>query len=165
MTYRTCEASFHCWPQGAWRTILERLKDFRQNSASEDLLPRAAWYALALSKLRMYSAAAEELDLLGPLDAPHYSEQTPHGARRPPRPACLRRRPRLCAARCLPDHAVTRLPARHCTQANVRRRAEGADPAWALSAPCHTKRPVTALRSLLFYCARPVMRVPLARHV
>ena len=71
----------NCLLQGAWRTILERLKDFRQNSAGEDLLPRAAWYALALSKLRMYSAAAEELDLLGPLDAPHYSEQTPHGAR------------------------------------------------------------------------------------
>ena len=140
--------------QGAWRTILERLKDFRQNCASEDLLPRAAWYTLALSKLRMYSAAAEELDLLGPLDAPHYCEQTPHGARRPPRPVCPCRPPQLCAARCLPGHAATHPPALHCMNANVRRRAGGADPAWALSALCHTERPVMAMRSLHSVYAR-----------
>lgn len=66
--------------QGAWRTVLERLKDFRQNSSEAELLSNAAWYILALSKLRMYTACAEELALLGPLDAPHYAEPTPHGA-------------------------------------------------------------------------------------
>ena len=66
--------------QGAWRTVLERMKDFRQKSSEAELLSNAAWYILALSKLRMYTACAEELALLGPLDAQHYAEPTPHGA-------------------------------------------------------------------------------------
>ena len=60
--------------------MLQRLKDFRQYSSEAELLSNAAWYILALSKLRMYTACAEELALLGPLDAPHYAEPTPHGA-------------------------------------------------------------------------------------
>ena len=63
--------------------MLERLKDFRQTSSEAELLSDAAWYILALSKLRMYTACAEELALLGPLDAPHYAEPTSHGAPQP----------------------------------------------------------------------------------
>ncbi|KAK9814551.1 hypothetical protein WJX72_007745 [[Myrmecia] bisecta] len=64
--------------QGAWRAVLDRLKDYRATEG-EELLSNAAFFILALTKLRMYGAAADELSRLGSLDAPEFFQETPHG--------------------------------------------------------------------------------------
>lgn len=56
--------------QGAWRSILEAIKG-QQIADQEQLLCQAAYYTLALIKLRNYTAANAELLKLGDLNAAH----------------------------------------------------------------------------------------------
>ena len=59
--------------QGAWRSILEAIKG-QQIADQEQLLCQAAYYTLALIKLRNYAAADAELLKLGDLNAAHLTK-------------------------------------------------------------------------------------------
>ncbi|KAK9868400.1 hypothetical protein WJX84_009501 [Apatococcus fuscideae] len=65
--------------QGQWQRLREHLKAFRSWSDPEDFMSNAAFYILALTKLRQYTVAAEELTRLGDLDAAEHTEQSPSG--------------------------------------------------------------------------------------
>ena len=65
--------------QGQWRRLAEHLKGYRSWSDQEDFMSNAAFYVLALTKLRQYTVAAEELARLGDLDAAEHTEQAPSG--------------------------------------------------------------------------------------
>lgn len=64
--------------QGAWRSILEAIKG-QQIADQEQLLCQAAYYTLALIKLRNYTAANAELLKLGDLNATHLTKTTDDG--------------------------------------------------------------------------------------
>lgn len=64
--------------QGAWRSILEAIKG-QQIADQEQLLCQAAYYTLALIKLRNYTAATAELLKLGDLDAVHLTKTADDG--------------------------------------------------------------------------------------
>ena len=66
--------------QGQWRRLSEHLQAFRSWSDFDDFMSNAAFYVLALTKLRQYSAAAEELTRIGDLDAPEHTEHSSSGA-------------------------------------------------------------------------------------
>lgn len=61
--------------RGSWRAVLDRARAGKQASAgagaSEEHLAYATLHILALMKLRMYGAAADELRDVGDLSAPH----------------------------------------------------------------------------------------------
>ncbi|KAK9844624.1 hypothetical protein WJX74_004886 [Apatococcus lobatus] len=65
--------------QGQWRRLAEHLKGFRSWSDPDDFMSNAAFYVLALTKLRQYTVAAEELTKLGDLDASEHTEQSASG--------------------------------------------------------------------------------------
>lgn len=64
--------------QGAWRSILEAIKG-QQAADQEQLLCQAAYYTLALAKLRNYSAANAEMLKLGNLNSAHLNKVTEDG--------------------------------------------------------------------------------------
>ncbi|KAL3133961.1 hypothetical protein ABBQ32_008408 [Trebouxia sp. C0010 RCD-2024] len=64
--------------RGAWRSILEAIKG-QQIADQEQLLCQAAYYTLALIKLRNYTAATAELLKLGDLDAAHLTKTADDG--------------------------------------------------------------------------------------
>ena len=64
--------------QGAWRSILEAIKG-QQIADQEQLLCQAAYYTLALIKLRNYTAANAELLKLGDLNAAHLTKTADDG--------------------------------------------------------------------------------------
>lgn len=64
--------------QGAWRSILEAIKG-QQIADQEQLLCQAAYYTLALIKLRNYTAANAELLKLGNLNAAHLTKTADDG--------------------------------------------------------------------------------------
>lgn len=61
--------------------MLERSTSVVQ-AGTATALAEAAWRVLALSKLRNFAAAAEELAGLGDLDGAAYVVETPHGVLR-----------------------------------------------------------------------------------
>ncbi|KAL0034106.1 hypothetical protein WJX79_009156 [Trebouxia sp. C0005] len=61
--------------RGAWRSILEAIKG-QQAADQEQLLCQAAYYTLALAKLRNYSAANAEMLKLGNLNSAHLNKVT-----------------------------------------------------------------------------------------
>ncbi|CAK9256119.1 unnamed protein product [Sphagnum jensenii] len=67
--------------QGAWRTLVEKVKDAKKRGAlamPDEEVTYGTYHLLALMKLRSYGAAADELAALGDLDSPHYQyEQHP----------------------------------------------------------------------------------------
>jgi Flp pilus assembly protein TadD len=67
--------------QGAWRTLVEKVKDAKKRGAlamPDEEVTYGTYHLLALMKLRSYGAAADELVVLGDLDSPHYQyEQHP----------------------------------------------------------------------------------------
>lgn len=64
--------------QGAWGSILEAIKG-QQIADQEQLLCQAAYYTLALIKLRNYTAADAELLKLGDLNAAHLTKTADDG--------------------------------------------------------------------------------------
>ena len=54
--------------QGSWRAVADRTRAYRASTA-EDRLTDAAWHIFALTKLRQYGDAAQELASLGVLDS------------------------------------------------------------------------------------------------
>ncbi|BDA49206.1 Trafficking protein particle complex subunit 12 [Coccomyxa sp. Obi] len=64
--------------QGSWRAVAERTNAYR-NAPVDDLLVGAAWHIFALTKLRQYGNAADELASLSPLDSPQYIQEGPRG--------------------------------------------------------------------------------------
>ena len=64
--------------QGAWRSILEAIKG-QQAADQEQLLCQAAYYTLALIKLRNYPAANAEILKLGDFDSAHLTKASDDG--------------------------------------------------------------------------------------
>lgn len=77
VSYSKYQSTVLQW-QGAWRSILEAIKG-QQIADQEQLLGQAAYYTLALIKLRNYPAANAELLKLGDLDAAHLSKSADDG--------------------------------------------------------------------------------------
>lgn len=73
--------------RGAWRSILEAIKG-QQVADQEQLLCQAAYYTLALTKLRNYNAANAELQKIGDLNAAHLTRSENGGQLSPSPPAC-----------------------------------------------------------------------------
>ena len=84
-SFRSLAASrWHCTGkshhvQGQWRRLAEHLKAFRSWSDPDDFMSNAAFFVLALTKLRQYTVASQELNKLGDLDAPEHTEQSTSG--------------------------------------------------------------------------------------
>ncbi|CAI5468401.1 unnamed protein product [Closterium sp. Yama58-4] len=58
--------------QGSWRAIVDKVVEGYKLAGLAQQLALRGYHVLALMKLRMYGAAAEELMLLGNLDSPQY---------------------------------------------------------------------------------------------
>ncbi|GJP84149.1 hypothetical protein CLOP_g14240 [Closterium sp. NIES-67] len=58
--------------QGSWRAIVDKVVEGYKLAGLAQQLALRGYHVLALMKLRMYGAAAEELTLLGNLDSPQY---------------------------------------------------------------------------------------------
>ncbi|CAI7775739.1 unnamed protein product [Closterium sp. NIES-54] len=58
--------------QGSWRAIVDKVVEGYKLAGLVQQLALRGYHVLALMKLRMYGAAAEELTLLGNLDSPQY---------------------------------------------------------------------------------------------
>lgn len=71
-------ASQHPTHQGCWRAVIDKVKSV-QPANPEEMLRLTTYKVLALCKLRMYSAAFDELNTLGGLDSPDYQRTTPTG--------------------------------------------------------------------------------------
>lgn len=65
--------------QGSWRAVAERTTAYK-DAPMGDKLVGAAWHIFALTKLRQYGSAADELAALGSLDSPAYLQDGPQGA-------------------------------------------------------------------------------------
>lgn len=72
----TCKRGWHIQRQGAWRTLIDKVKAAKKRGSLTTPVQElnfATYHLLALMKLRNYGAAVDELAALGDLDAPHYS--------------------------------------------------------------------------------------------
>lgn len=69
----------HTFAKGCWRAVVDKVKAANPTNP-EEMLRLTTYKVLALCKLRMYSAAFDELNALGGLDSPQYHRDTPDGA-------------------------------------------------------------------------------------
>lgn len=72
------QAQHHHQSQGSWRAVIDIVKS-AQPADPEEMLRLTTYKILALCKLRMYSAAFDELNTLGGLDSPQYQRDGPGG--------------------------------------------------------------------------------------
>lgn len=76
---RVHSGASRCHPtQGCWRAVIDKVKAATP-ADPEEMLRLTTYKVLALCKLRMYSAAFDELNTLGGLDSPQYQRDTPSG--------------------------------------------------------------------------------------
>ena len=82
LSHTVTHVAYGPW-QGAWRSILEAIKG-QQVADQEQLLCQAAYFTLALVKLRNYNAANAEVAKLGDLKAARFTKPGQDGRQNKP---------------------------------------------------------------------------------